>query len=59
MLSGEVEEITLALSNDIEGEVTCHYIQETIIGKQPLKVTRIGFGLPSGGGIVYADPKPA
>ncbi len=53
--SGEVEEIILALSNDIEGEATCHYIQETIIGNQPLKVTRIGFGLPSGGGIVYAD----
>ncbi len=52
---GDISEIILALSNDIEGEATCHYIQETLIGDLPLKVSRIGFGLPSGGGIVYAD----
>ncbi len=52
---GKVTEIILALSNNIEGEATCHYIQETLIGDRPLKVSRIGFGLPSGGGIVYAD----
>ena len=51
----DVSELILALSNDIEGEATCHYIQETLIGDRPVKVTRIGFGLPSGGGIVYAD----
>ncbi len=55
--SGEVEELILALSNDIEGEATCHYIQETLVSgvPRPVKVTRIGFGLPSGGGITYAD----
>jgi recombination protein RecR len=53
--SGKVEEIILALSNEIEGEATCHYIQDTIIGDLPIEVSRIGFGLPSGGGIVYAD----
>jgi len=52
---GGVEEIILALSNDIEGEATCHFIQEEVIGDRELKVSRIGFGLPSGGGIVYAD----
>ena len=53
--SGEVVEFVLALSNDIEGQATCHYIQEEIVGQRPVKVTRIGFGLPSGGGVTYAD----
>jgi len=44
----------LALSNDVEGEATCHYLGERVpAGK--VKVTRIGFGLPSGGGVLYAD----
>ena len=47
--NGVVKEIILALSNDIEGEATCHYIQENIIAGRPVKVSRIGFGLPSGG----------
>ena len=50
-----VSELVLALSNDIEGQATCHYIQEEIVGQRPIKVTRIGFGLPSGGGVTYAD----
>ena len=53
--SGEITEFVLALSNDIEGQATCHYIQEEIVGQRPIKVTRIGFGLPSGGGVTYAD----
>ena len=50
-----VEEVILALSNDIEGEATCHYIREIIMAGKEVRVSRIGFGLPSGGGIVYAD----
>ena len=50
-----VEEIILALSNDIEGEATCHYLQETFFTGRNLRISRIGFGLPSGGGIVFAD----
>lgn len=53
--SGEITEFVLALSNDIEGQATCHYIQEEIVGQRPIKVTRIGFGLPSGGNVTYAD----
>lgn len=53
--SGEIAEFVLALSNDIEGQATCHYIQVEIVGQRPIKVTRIGFGLPSGGGVTYAD----
>jgi recombination protein RecR len=53
--SEQITEFVLALSNDIEGQATCHYIQEEIVGQRPIKVTRIGFGLPSGGGVTYAD----
>lgn len=50
-----IEELILALSNDIEAEATCHYIQDEIVGDSKVKVSRIGFGLPSGGGLLYAD----
>ena len=49
-------EAILALSNDIEGEATCHYLQEEIFAGTGIGISRIGFGLPSGGGIPYADP---
>ncbi|MCZ6673414.1 MAG: recombination mediator RecR [Verrucomicrobia bacterium] len=52
---GKHSEVVLALGNDIEGEATCYYIMDTLIGESPIKVSRIGFGLPSGGGILYAD----
>ena len=50
-----VEEVILALGNDMEGEATCHYITQEILGSRSLQVSRIGFGLPSGGGLTYAD----
>ena len=53
--TGEVTELVLALSNDIEGQATCHFIQEELLKHRPIKVSRIGFGLPSGGGVTYAD----
>jgi recombination protein RecR len=53
--SGEVDELVLALSNDVEGEATCHYIQEHLPTGRSVRVTRIGFGIPSGGGVLYAD----
>ena len=51
----QTEEVILALGNDMEGEATCHYLKEEIIGDQNIQVSRIGFGLPSGAGITYAD----
>ncbi len=53
--SGEVEELVLALSNDVEGEATCHYLLEHLTEGRNVQVTRIGFGIPSGGGVLYAD----
>ena len=53
--SGDVDELVLALSNDVEGEATCHFIQEGLPRDRDIRVTRIGFGIPSGGGVTYAD----
>lgn len=55
IVAGDLSEFVLALSNDIEGQATCHYIQEELVGGHPIEVTRIGFGLPSGGGVTFAD----
>ena len=52
-----ITEVVLALGNDIEGEATCHYITEAIQAIRPsIKVSRIGFGLPIGSGLTFADP---
>jgi recombination protein RecR len=53
--AGEVAELILALSNEVEGEATCHYLTEQLPPGRGIKTTRIGFGLPSGGGVLYAD----
>jgi recombination protein RecR len=55
LAAGEVQELILALSNDVEGEATCHYLTERLPAGGGVKVTRIGFGLPSGSGVLYAD----
>ena len=52
---GEVKELILAISNDVEGEATCHYLVEEIVGERDIRVSRIGFGIPSGTGVTYAD----
>ena len=52
---GGIKEGILALGNDLESEATCHYIQEEIVRNQDIRVSRIGFGLPSGGGVTFAD----
>lgn len=51
----DVAELILALPNDVEGEATCHYITEHLPAGRAVRTTRIGFGLPSGGGVLYAD----
>lgn len=53
--TGAIEEIVFALSNDIEGQATCHFIQEELVAGRSIQTSRIGFGLPSGGGVTYAD----
>ncbi len=53
--NGGVSEIMFALSNDIEGEATCHYIQDKLQHFENVTLTRIGFGLPSGSQLAFAD----
>ena len=53
---GDVRELILALGNDVVGEATCHYVSQHLPPGGRVKVSRIGFGLPSGGGVLYADP---
>lgn len=56
--TGGARELILALSNDVEGEATCHFLTQHLpkaTDGELVKTTRIGFGLPSGGGVLYAD----
>jgi len=55
LITGEIKEVILALGNDMEGEATCYYLNQESFSGMDLQVTRIGFGLPSGGGVTYAD----
>ncbi len=54
--SGGFREIILALSNDLEGEATCHFLKQRYLEPRGLATTRIGFGLPNGSGLLLADP---
>lgn len=53
-----ISELILALANDIDGEATCHYLQQNCLGEHApaIRISRIGFGLPSGSGLTFADP---
>lgn len=55
LVNSQPAEVILALSNDIEGEATCHLLQERYLEPLKIKATRIGFGLPSGSALLYAD----
>ena len=51
-----IEEVVLALSNDLEGEATCHYMVYELFADFPnLTVSRIAFGVPSGASLTYSD----
>lgn len=50
----EVHEVILATNPDVEGEATAAFTLRLLKPKK-IKVTRIGFGLPVGGSLEYAD----
>ncbi|MCL2104860.1 MAG: recombination mediator RecR [Kiritimatiellaeota bacterium] len=52
---GGVREILLALSTDMEGDLTAGYISE-MLRPLGLRVTRLAFGLPADSGVGYSDP---
>lgn len=49
-----IEEVILALPPSVEGDTTSLYLSR-LLKDQPVKVTRIGYGLPVGGDLDYAD----
>ena len=52
--SGEVKEVIIATDMDSKGETTAIYLAE-IIKPLGIKVSRLGYGMPVGGDIEYAD----
>ena len=55
MQAEQPREIILALSADVEGEATTHFLAEALAASG-VRVTRIAHGLPAGGGLEHADP---
>lgn len=51
---GDIEEIILATSPRIEGDLTAYAIQEAL-AELPVKISRLSYGLPVGGSIGFAD----
>jgi recombination protein RecR len=52
--SDSINEVIIATDADFKGEMTAVYLAGTI-KKLAIKVTRLGYGLPVGGDIEYAD----
>jgi recombination protein RecR len=54
-LAGEpIQELIIALGTDVEGDATSHYLAKRL-ARGGLKISRIGFGLPAGSGLEFAD----
>ena len=54
-LSAEpIKEIIIALGTDVEGDATSNYLAKRLT-RPGLKISRIGFGLPAGSGLEFAD----
>jgi recombination protein RecR len=51
---GEVKEVIIATNPNVEGDATAYYIAG-VAKHLGIKITRIGFGLPVGGDLEYAD----
>ena len=51
---GDITEVILALSSDVEGRATAVFLSELLAGF-PVKITRPALGLPAGANLSYAD----
>jgi recombination protein RecR len=49
-----IREIIIALGTDVEGDATSSYLAKRL-ARVGLKISRIGFGLPAGSGLEFAD----
>jgi recombination protein RecR len=51
---GHVRELIIALSTDVEGDATSHYLASRL-GAKGVIVSRLAHGLPAGSGLEFAD----
>lgn len=51
---GEVKEVILATNPTLDGETTAMFVRKLLEGK-PVTITRLGYGLPMGSSLDYAD----
>jgi recombination protein RecR len=49
-----IQEIIIALGTDVEGDATSNYLAKRLT-RVGLTISRIGFGLPAGSGLEFAD----
>jgi recombination protein RecR len=49
-----IHEVIIALSTDVEGDATSHYLAKRL-ARPNLKISRIAYGLPAGTGLEFAD----
>ncbi len=54
LAAGGIREIVIALGTNVEGDATSHYLAKRL-ARAGLKISRIGFGLPAGSGLEFAD----
>jgi recombination protein RecR len=54
LMSEPIREIIIALGTDVEGDATSSYLAKRL-ARPRLKISRIGFGLPAGSGLEFAD----
>ena len=54
LTSEPIKEIIIALGTDVEGDATSNYLAKRL-ARSGLKISRIGFGLPAGSGLEFAD----
>jgi recombination protein RecR len=54
IVGGGIQEVILATGTHVEGEATASYLLG-LLGKFPVKVTRIASGVPIGGDLKYID----
>ncbi len=54
LVAEPIKEIIIALGTDVEGDATSHYLAKRL-ARSGLKISRIGFGLPAGSGLEFAD----
>ena len=54
LVNEPIKEIIIALGTDVEGDATSNYLAKRL-ARPNLKISRIGFGLPAGSGLEFAD----